>query len=155
MRIGQIPEKTAFFENHKPPSDGTKNTAHATMQLRPKITLTSRHRQSGAEMKILGSLYQTLRVKTALWINETITKQMKELRRDCLRSMERATPDSTPRIKFDSDEVNNLAGPKRVPSVSTPKRVGGGTTIHQQVLHPRVGELRGGNLHRGMSDNSF
>ena len=60
----------------------------------------------------------------------------KELMRDCMRSMERATPDSTPRIKLDNDEVNNLQGQKRVPSVSTPKRVGGRTTIHQQVLHP-------------------
>ena len=60
---------------------------------------------------------------------------------------------STPRIKFDNDEVNHLLGPKRVPSVSTPKRVGGRTTIHQQVLHPQVGkQLHGGNLHHGMSD---
>ena len=29
-------------------------------------------------------------------------------------SMERATPDSTPRVKFDNDEVNNLLGPRRV-----------------------------------------
>ena len=63
--------------------------------------------------------------------------------------MERGTPDSTPRIKFDSVEVNKSLGTKRVPSVSTPKRVGGGTTIHQQVLHPQVGkQLHGGNLHR-------
>ena len=37
--------------------DGTKNVAPATTRLQPKITLLSRHRQSGAEMKILGSLY--------------------------------------------------------------------------------------------------
>ena len=36
----------------------------------------------------------------------------------------------------------------------TPKRSGGGTTIHQQVLHPQVGkQLHGGNLHHGKSDN--
>ena len=76
--------------------------------------------------------------------------------RDCMRSMERATLDSTPRIKFDNDEVTNLLGPKRVPSVSTPKRVGGGTTIHQPVLHPQVGkQLHGGNFRHGMSDIFF
>ena len=48
-----------------------------------------------------------------------INKKLKELVRYCMRSMERATPYSTPRIKFDNDEVNNLLGPKRVPSVST------------------------------------
>ena len=73
-----------------------------------------------------------------------------------MRSMVRATPDSTPRIKFDNDEVNNLLGPNRVLSVSTTKRVGGGTTIHQQALHPQVGkQLHGGNLHHGMSDKFF
>ena len=72
---------------------------------------------------------------------------------DCVRSMERATPDSTPRTKFDNDEVNNLLGPKKVPSVSTPQRVGGGTTTHQQALHPQGGkQLHGGILHHGMSD---
>ena len=106
-----------------------------------------------AEMIILGSLYYTLRVKTDLWINETITKKLKELMRDCTRSMERATPCSTPRIKFDNDEVNNLLRPKRVPSVSTPKRVGGGTTIHQKFLPPQDGkQLHGGNLYHGMID---
>ena len=55
-----------------------------------------------------------------------ITKKLKELMRDCMRSTERATPDSTRRIKFDNDEDNNLLGTKSVPSVSTPKRVGGG-----------------------------
>ena len=40
--------------------------------------------------------------------------------RDCMKCMERATPDSTPRTKFDNDEVNKLLGPNRVPSVSTP-----------------------------------
>ena len=70
-----------------------------------------------------------------------------------MRSMKRATPESTPRIKFDHDEVNKLLRPKRVPSVSTPKRVGDGTTIHQEALHPQVGkQLHGGNLHHGMSD---
>ena len=60
--------------------------------------------------------------------------RLEELTRDCMRSMDGAAPDSTPRIKFDNDDDNNLLGQKRVPSVSTPKRVGGGTTIHQQVL---------------------
>ena len=59
-------------------------------------------------------------------------------KRDCMRSMGRATPKSIPKIKFDNDEVNNSLGPKRVLSVSTRTRVGGGTTIHQQVLHPQV-----------------
>ena len=82
-----------------------------------------------------------------------ITMRVKELVRDCMRKMERATPESTPRIKFDKDEVNNLLGPKRVLCVSTQKRIGGGTTIHQQVLQPQVGEqLHGGNLHYGISD---
>ena len=45
-------------------------------------------------MKILGSLYSTLRVKSDLLINEPITKKLKELKRDCVRRMERATPDS-------------------------------------------------------------
>ena len=63
--------------------------------------------------------------------------------------MERATPDSTPRIKFDKDEVNKLLRPKRVPSVSPPKRVGSGTIIHRQVLHPQVGkQLHGGRCFR-------
>ena len=35
-------------ENHKPPSDGTKNFAPATTRLQPEITLKSRHRQSGS-----------------------------------------------------------------------------------------------------------
>ena len=70
-----------------------------------------------------------------LWINETITKKLKEVKRDSMRSMERATPESIPKIKFDNDEVNILLGPKKVLSVSTPKRFGGGTTIHQQALH--------------------
>ena len=40
--------------------------------------------------------------------------------------------------------------------MSTPKRVGDGTTIHQQVLHPQVGKQpHGGNLHHGMSDIGF
>ena len=68
-------------------------------------------------------------------------------------SMERAIPESIPRIKLDNDEVNNLMGQMRVPSVSTPKRFGGGTTIHQQALHPQVGkQLHGENLHDGVSD---
>ena len=55
-----------------------------------------------------------------------------------------------------SSTTNNLLVPKRGPSVSTPKRVGGGTTIHQQVLHPQAGkQLHGGNLHHGMSDIFF
>ena len=41
-------------------------------------------------------------------MNGTIGKKLKELARKCMRSMERATPDSTPRIKFDNDQVNNL-----------------------------------------------
>ena len=58
-----------------------------------------------------------------------------------------------PRIKFHIDEVNNLPGPKRIPSVSTPKRVRNGTTIHQQILHPQVDrQLHGGNIHHGTSD---
>ena len=88
------------------------------MRLQPNITLKSRQRQSGAEMKILASS------KTGLWINETITKKRNELR-DCVRSMETATPESTPRIKFDNDEVNNSLGPKRVLSVSHTKTVWG------------------------------
>ena len=86
-----------------------------------------------------------------LWIKETITNNLKELMRDCMTNMERATPHSTPRIKPDNDEVNKLLGLKRVPSVSTPKRVGGSTTSHKQVLHPQVGKQpRDGNLHPGM-----
>ena len=77
------------IENHKQPSDGTKNYAPATTRLQPKITLTSRQRQSGAEMKILGTLYLTLRVNTDLWNNKTITKKLKKLKRDCMRSMEK------------------------------------------------------------------
>ena len=77
------------IENHKQPSDGTKNYAPATTRLQPKITLISRQRQSGAEMKILGTLYLTLRVKTDLWNNKTITKKLKKLKRDCMRSMEK------------------------------------------------------------------
>ena len=70
-----------------------------------------------------------------------------------MRSVETATPDSTPRIKFDDDEVNNLLGPKSSPACRPQKRVGDGTTIHQQALHPQVGkQLHGGNLHHGMSD---
>ena len=49
----------------------------------------ARHKQSGAEMKILGSLYKALRVKTDLWTNATITKKLKELMRDCMWSMDR------------------------------------------------------------------
>ena len=67
---------------HKPPSVGTKNFAPATTRLQPKITLRSQHRQSGAEMTILGSLYQNLRVKTDFWINEMITQKLKELKRE-------------------------------------------------------------------------
>ena len=37
-------------------------------------------------------------------------------KRDCMKSVETATPDSTPRIKFDDDEVNNLLGPKSSPA---------------------------------------
>ena len=113
------------------------DTRKATTRLQPKITLISRHRQIGGEMKILRSLYHTLRVKNGPRINEMITEKLKELMRDCMKSMERATPDAAPRIKFGNDEVNILPGLKRVPSVSTPKRVGGGTA--------------GGNLHHGMS----
>ena len=51
-----------------------------------------------------------------------------------MRSMERATPDSTPRIKFDNDEVNNLQGTEEDSERVDPKNgVGGSTTIHQQV----------------------
>ena len=35
------------------------------------------------KMALLGSLYPTLRVETAPWIKETITKKLKELIRDC------------------------------------------------------------------------
>ena len=70
--------------------------------------------------------------------------------RDCMRSMERATPDSTPRIKFDNDEVNNLLGPKRVPSGSTPKQVGGGTTIINKFFIFKLAQ--NSNLRLGMSD---
>ena len=58
--------------------------------------------------------------------------------------------------RFSNDEVNNLLGPKRAPTVWTPKRVGGGPTIHQQVLAPQVGkQLHGGELHHGLSDFFF
>ena len=68
-----------------------------------------------------------------------------------MTSTERATPESTPRIKFDNDEVNNLLAPKRVPSVSTPEQVGDGSTILQQALHSQVGK----QLHGGLSDIVF
>ena len=144
------------IENHKPSSDGTKNYASATTRLQSKVTLVSRQRQSGAEMKILGSLYLTLRVKTDPWINEMINMKLKELVRNCMRTMERKTSEYSPRIKFDNDEVIKLLGPKRVLSVSTHKRVGEDTTVRQHVLHSQVDkQLHDRNLHHGMSDNFF
>ena len=69
-------------------------------------------------------------------------------------NMKKATPDSIPKIRFDN-EINNLLEPKRFLIVSIQTRVGGGSTTHQQVLHPQVGkQLHGGNLHQGMSDTS-
>ena len=66
-------------------------------------------------------------------------QEAKELMRDCMRSMEKGNTRLHSRIKFDNDEVIKL-------------RVGGGTTIHQQVLHPQVGmQILGGNFHHGMN----
>ena len=53
------------IDNHKSTSDGPKNTAHAWVRLRPKITLVSLRRQSAPDVKILGSLCSTAQVRRA------------------------------------------------------------------------------------------
>ena len=55
--------KVRVIRNREPTPDGAKKFAPATTRLQPKILLISRHRQSGGETKILGSLFLTLRVK--------------------------------------------------------------------------------------------
>ena len=101
--------------------------------------------QIGAEMKILGSLYWTLFVKNGLM------DQRRRLPWEIVWGSwkgQHQTP--TPRIKFDNDEVNNLLGPKRVPSGSTPKQVGGGTTSINKFFIFKLAQ--NSNLRLGMSD---
>ena len=99
------------------------------------------------EMNILASS------KTGLWINETITKKRNELR-DCMRSMETATPEPHQGLSSTTTKSTIYWDRKGFWACHTPKRSGGGTTIHQQVLHPQVGkQLHGGNLLHGKSDN--
>ena len=53
------------LDNHKSTLDGPKNTSHAWMRLRPKITPISLLRQSAPDVKLLGSLCSTAQVRTA------------------------------------------------------------------------------------------
>ena len=84
------------IEDHKSTSDGTKNTAHATMRSRPKITSTSLQRQSASDVKILGCLCSNVQVRTARrTIVKTTTKPSKS-KIDFLEILAMVSQDSIP-----------------------------------------------------------
>ena len=139
------------IDNHKSTSNGPKNTAHALMRLRPKITPFSLRRPSAPDVKTLKPLCSTAQVRTAPWTSEKMTKKPKEFKSDYIKSLARLRQDFIPVSKFDSDQVNHSLGTMKALSVSTQRRAGGGTTrTHQPALLPRDGNrLRGGNLLHG------